>query len=269
MAVIATSSTAAIGTEMYLRDAEVAEREADADELGDDRQEVQEEQVADREPAPEAPEALVDQARVADAGDGAEAHDHLLVDDQHRDQQQQHPQQAGAVVLARPASRSRRRRRRCRRPSRSGPGPTIASSASARARQLRRAPVSCWPIVPNAPWMSPTWALSSTARSRARRRCGVIVVGHLLLGTPLRRLARALAFGGLMRRGQATTGQRGTSRGRRATRPRTSRGFAVFVSVRVVHGRSSGSRTSARGPRGTASLLAREPVAAAPIARAA
>jgi hypothetical protein len=45
--------TAAIGTEMYL-DAEVAEREADADELGDDRQEVQQEQVADREPAPEA-----------------------------------------------------------------------------------------------------------------------------------------------------------------------------------------------------------------------
>ena len=54
----------------------------------------------DRERAPEAAEALVDQPGVADAGDGAEPDDHLLVDDQHRDQQQQHPQQAGAVVLA-------------------------------------------------------------------------------------------------------------------------------------------------------------------------
>ena len=60
----------------------------------------EQEQVADREPAPEAPEALVDQPRVADAGDRAEPDDHLLVDDQHRDQQQQHPQQARAVVLA-------------------------------------------------------------------------------------------------------------------------------------------------------------------------
>ena len=34
-------------------------------------------------------------------GDRPEPDDHLLVDDQHRDQQQQHPQQAGAVVLAR------------------------------------------------------------------------------------------------------------------------------------------------------------------------
>ena len=52
LTVIATSATAAIGTAMYSRDPEVAEREADADELGDDRQEVEEEQVADREDSP-------------------------------------------------------------------------------------------------------------------------------------------------------------------------------------------------------------------------
>ena len=80
--------------------AEVAEREAHPDELGDDGQEVQYEQVDHREPAPEAAEPLDDQTSVTDAGDGAEANDHLLVDDQHRNQQKQHPQQAGAVVLA-------------------------------------------------------------------------------------------------------------------------------------------------------------------------
>ena len=64
-------------------------------------QEVQEEQVADSNQPQNAAEALDDQPRVADAGHRAEPYDHLLVDDQHRDQQQQHPQQAGAVVLAR------------------------------------------------------------------------------------------------------------------------------------------------------------------------
>ena len=81
--------------------AEVAQRERDADELRDDRQEVQDEQVADAEPAPEPAEPLVDQPRVSHAGDRAEPDDHLLVDDQHRDEQQQRPQQAVPVVLAR------------------------------------------------------------------------------------------------------------------------------------------------------------------------
>jgi len=49
---------------------------------------------------PELPEALVDQAGVADAGDRTEANDHLLVDDQHRDEQGQRPQQRQPVVLA-------------------------------------------------------------------------------------------------------------------------------------------------------------------------
>ena len=83
-----------------LGEAEVAEREAHADELGDDREEVEQEEVADREEPPEAPEALVDELRVTDAGDRAEAHHHLLVDDQHGHEQQQHPHQRGAVVLA-------------------------------------------------------------------------------------------------------------------------------------------------------------------------
>jgi hypothetical protein len=90
LAVIATSATAAMGTE----------RAADTDELGCDGEEVQDEQVTDRECPPELPEALVDQAGVADAGDRTEANDHLLVDDQHRDEQGQRPQQRQPVVLA-------------------------------------------------------------------------------------------------------------------------------------------------------------------------
>src|ERR1039458_8300262 len=41
----------------------------------------------------------------------------------------------------------------------------IANNASMRAREPCRPP-SCWPIVPNAPWISPTCAESSTYRSR-------------------------------------------------------------------------------------------------------
>ena len=100
------------------RYAEVAEGEAHADELGDDREEVQEEQVADREGPPELPEALVDQPGMADAGHRPEADDHLLVDDQDRDEQGQGPQQAWGRSSARPGRRWRRRRRRCRPPSR-------------------------------------------------------------------------------------------------------------------------------------------------------
>ena len=80
-------------------DAEVLQREGDADEFGDDGQEVENEQVPDAEPAPEPAEPLVDQPGVPHAGDRAEPDHHLLVDDQHRDQQQQHPQQAVAIVL--------------------------------------------------------------------------------------------------------------------------------------------------------------------------
>ena len=50
-------------------------------------------------PAPEAAEPLVDELGVADAGHRPEPYHHLLVDDQHRHEQQQHPQQGVAVVL--------------------------------------------------------------------------------------------------------------------------------------------------------------------------
>ena len=99
-----------------LRHAEIVERQTDADELGDDGQRVQQEQIDDAERAPELAEALEDQPRMADAGHRAEAQHHFLVDVEHRDEQQQRPQQGGAVVLAGLACRCRRRRRRCRRP---------------------------------------------------------------------------------------------------------------------------------------------------------
>ena len=61
---------------------------------------VEQEQVDDAERAPELAEALEDEARVADAGDRAEAQHHLLIDVENRDQQRQRPQQRRAVVLA-------------------------------------------------------------------------------------------------------------------------------------------------------------------------
>ena len=84
-----------------LRDTEVPEREAHADELGDDDQEVLQEKEAGLKPAPPPAEALDDQPRVANPGHRAEPDDHLLVDDQHRNQQQQDPKQAHPVRLPR------------------------------------------------------------------------------------------------------------------------------------------------------------------------
>ena len=74
-------------------EAEVLRGQGDAHELGADRQEVQEEEVADRVPAPVPPEPLGDEPRVAHAGHSPQAHHHLLVDDQDRDQQHKRPQQ--------------------------------------------------------------------------------------------------------------------------------------------------------------------------------
>ncbi len=83
-----------------LVEAEVIERQRDADELGDDGQGVEQEQVDDAERAPELAEALEDQPRVADAGHGAQAQHHLLIDVENGNQQRQRPQQRGAVGLA-------------------------------------------------------------------------------------------------------------------------------------------------------------------------
>ena len=99
VAMIATRATAAIGTADVLRDPGVRGGQRDPDELGHDREEVEDEQVADAEPAPAATEPLVDEPGVADAGNGTEADDHLLIDQQHRDQEKKGPEQSGVVVL--------------------------------------------------------------------------------------------------------------------------------------------------------------------------
>ena len=65
--------------------------DADADELGDQRECVQDEQIDDAEGAPESSEALEDEPRMADAGDRAEAQDHLLVHIEHRNEQREGP----------------------------------------------------------------------------------------------------------------------------------------------------------------------------------
>ena len=80
---------------------EIAEGEVDAYELGDDREEIEDEQVAHREHPPKATEALLDEPGMAHAGDRPEPDDHFLVDNEHGDQQRQHPQKAVAIVLAR------------------------------------------------------------------------------------------------------------------------------------------------------------------------
>ena len=84
----------------HLRYAEIAGGQRDANEFRDDRQRVQDEEIDDAERAPETAEALHDQPGVADAGDRAQAQHHFLVHVQHRDQQDERPQQPGAVVLA-------------------------------------------------------------------------------------------------------------------------------------------------------------------------
>ena len=80
---------------------EVAQREADSDELGGHGEEVQDEEVDHRDHAPRPAVALTDQPGVALTGDGPEADHHLLVDDQDRDEQRQRPQEREAEVLPR------------------------------------------------------------------------------------------------------------------------------------------------------------------------
>lgn len=76
-------------------------RQADANKLGHDGQEVEQEEIANRECSPKEPETLDDQAGMSHTGHDAQAHDHLLIDDQDRNEQHQHPEQARAVVLPR------------------------------------------------------------------------------------------------------------------------------------------------------------------------
>ena len=78
---------------------EVPSGHGDPDELGDEGQRVEDEQVSDLEDTPEPAEPLDDQPGVPDPGDRAEPQHHLLIHVEHGDQQQQGPQQPGAVVL--------------------------------------------------------------------------------------------------------------------------------------------------------------------------
>ena len=82
-----------------LGQAEEIQSQADADEFGDDGQRIQDKQVDHAEGTPEFAEAFQDQARMADAGDCAQAQHHFLIHIQDRDQQGQRPQQRGAVIL--------------------------------------------------------------------------------------------------------------------------------------------------------------------------
>ena len=65
---------------------EVGQPDADRDELGDERDQVGEGEIAGAEPAPHAAVALQHQLAIAAVGDGADAHAHLLADERHREQ---------------------------------------------------------------------------------------------------------------------------------------------------------------------------------------
>ena len=79
---------------------EVLQGKPNADELRGDGQEVQDEQVGDGEGPPELSVALPDEPTMAHAGYCTESHHHLLVHDQHGDQERQDPQQGQPEVLS-------------------------------------------------------------------------------------------------------------------------------------------------------------------------
>ncbi len=92
------SPTAAIGTDMNAGHAHRAERHVDGGKLGDQGQEVDDLELAQREAPPALAKPLVDHGGVAAAGSDAQAHNHLLDEVGDRQQQGENPQQLGAVV---------------------------------------------------------------------------------------------------------------------------------------------------------------------------
>ncbi len=80
------------------RDAEAAHGERDGGELCDEGEEVDGEEIEERETAPGFAEALVDHGGVAFAGGDAEAGDHLLHEVADGEQQKEHPEQVVAVL---------------------------------------------------------------------------------------------------------------------------------------------------------------------------
>jgi len=95
----AEEGTTAIGTDTKADTPKYFHRQRDADELGDDDQEIEQEDRADRDIAPATTNALSDESAVTDAGHGTETYHHLLVHDQDRYQQGQRPEQRVAEVL--------------------------------------------------------------------------------------------------------------------------------------------------------------------------
>ena len=75
--------------------------EVDAEELGDQGEPAEEHEVAEGECRPETAETREDEPGVADPAHRPEARRHLLVDEQDGEEEQQHPEQPGAVVLSR------------------------------------------------------------------------------------------------------------------------------------------------------------------------
>src|SRR5665213_2861064 len=80
------------------------------------------------------------------------------------------------------------------------PGPMMARRVSRRADHDRRESRSCSRIVPNAPWMSPTWALSSTADGSC---ASISLSGAVFSAMTYLRAPRRLASGSVVGRARA------------------------------------------------------------------
>ena len=78
---------------------EVGQPDADRDELGDERDEVGEGEIAGAEPAPDPAVALQDELAIATVGDRADAHAHLLADECHREQHRDERHEEPEAVL--------------------------------------------------------------------------------------------------------------------------------------------------------------------------
>ena len=77
----------------------------DARELGEERADRRDAEAGDRKPGPATPERGADQLAMPLAGEDAEAHRHLLHEEQDRDQDELRQQQAGSPTARRSAPR--------------------------------------------------------------------------------------------------------------------------------------------------------------------
>ncbi len=100
------SSSAATMTSGAAGQAEDQRGAGDAGEFGDERGDVRDEHRSERDPRPAEAVMLANQARVTFAGDRAQAHRHLLNDEERHDQQELQKNQLEAVLRARLSPRS-------------------------------------------------------------------------------------------------------------------------------------------------------------------